>query len=155
MRSRFASGSKDPSINSKDLPLSPGRVGTARSTPIKTQYDTATIRGEGEGSPQLSKQTGNARAGYPPRSQASRQQYGSHMASENGRANGVRPARRQMSARTERDDTGMGDLADFLKNSGPPEMPPSFPASPPVKDKEEGGFSRMFSRKKSKNAAVG
>ena len=145
MRSRFASGSHEPPEASKDLPLDPNRSGTTRGTLVKTAYDSTPPRDE------ASKHAGNTRSGYVPRSQTVRQQYGHGSES---RANGIRPPRKQMSARTDRDDTSLGDLADFLMNSAPPEMPPTMPASPPTKEKEEGGFSRMFSRKKSKNAAV-
>ncbi len=48
-------------------------------------------------------------------------------------------------------EPGLSDLADFLKNSGPP-TPPLEPRPPVLsygKEKEEGGFSRLFRRKKS------
>ena len=52
--------------------------------------------------------------------------------------------------RIERNEVdNMRDLADFLKNSGPPEITPPRPTS---SAKEESGFSRMFSRRK-KSAA--
>ena len=45
-------------------------------------------------------------------------------------------------------DLGLSDLADFLKNSEPP-MAQARVETPPAKEKEkEGGFGRMFSRRK-------
>ncbi|KAI9887535.1 MAG: hypothetical protein M1823_000626 [Watsoniomyces obsoletus] len=58
----------------------------------------------------------------------------------------VRSAPRVRQAKTDREDTS--DLADFLRSSGPPPPPPVRTASPrPAK--EEGGFSKLFRKKKS------
>ena len=58
----------------------------------------------------------------------------------------------QQQPRGEREPgSGMGDLAEFLKHSGPPTDVPAAPLPPtsPTKEKErEGGFGRMFSRRK-------
>ena len=65
------------------------------------------------------------------------------------RMNNVRAARKQ--ARDSRDNTNsVRELADFLRNTAPPPSPSPLP---PLPQKEEGGFSRMFSRRK-KSAAV-
>ena len=62
---------------------------------------------------------------------------------------GVRQARKL--ARDGREDTNsVRDLAEFLRNTAPP---PPQPSLPPTPVKEEGGFSRMFSRRK-KSATV-
>ena len=65
---------------------------------------------------------------------------------------GPRPGRLQ--PRGEREpEPGLSELADFFKNSGPPTPP--VETSPPTlglvkeKEKEEGGLSRLFRRKKS------
>ena len=66
-----------------------------------------------------------------------------------GRVTNVRAARKQ--ARDSINNTNsVRELADFLRNTEPPPAPTPLPATPP---KEEGGFSRMFSRRK-KSAAV-
>ena len=68
-----------------------------------------------------------------------------------GRMNNVRAARKQ--ARDSRDNTdSVRDLAKFLRETGPPPSMTQAPSqtTPP---KEEGGFSRMFSRRK-KSAQV-
>ena len=58
----------------------------------------------------------------------------------------------QQQPRGEREPgSGIGDLAEFLKHSGPPTNVPAAPLRPasPMKEKErEGGFGRMFSRRK-------
>ena len=62
------------------------------------------------------------------------------------------PRHARLQPRGEREpEPGLSELADFFKNSGPPTPPPE--KSPPglsvTKEKEEGGFSRLFRRKKS------
>lgn len=44
--------------------------------------------------------------------------------------------------------TETGALADFLKNTGPPDPAPTRPMSPLTSKTKEGGFSRFFSRRK-------
>ena len=67
----------------------------------------------------------------------------------NARMNNVRAARKQ--ARDNPDNTSsVKELADFLRNTAPPPAPAPLP---PIPQKEESGFSRMFSRRK-KSAAV-
>ena len=54
-------------------------------------------------------------------------------------------------ARAEREDQGgTSELADFLKNSGPPEQGKIIGFAATEEPKEKGGFSRIFGRKKNK-----
>ena len=71
--------------------------------------------------------------------------YAAHL--DRQRNGNTRAGAKLAQPRVEREVDNMKDLADFLKNSGPPE--PARPVSPDMA-KEKSGFSRMFSgRKKS------
>lgn len=57
--------------------------------------------------------------------------------------------RRAIQPRGQRDhDTGISELADFLRNSGPPSPPLVKSLPKPRYVKEESGFSKIFSRRK-------
>ena len=82
-------------------------------------------------------------------------------ASTRGSGDGPTPTRdrARLRPRTAREDeSGLRELASFLKNSGPPEMPeppPTLSPRPSGKEREEGGgFSRMFSRRKKATATA-
>lgn len=90
-------------------------------------------------SPHLVTQMGNKIDSYMP----TQPTYAPHLERERNRP------RRTQQARMEREpNSGLGELADFLKNSGPPTPPPekSSPVIRPIK--EESGFIKIFSRKK-------
>ena len=87
--------------------------------------------------------------GNDPSIRAARQASLGATGNPTGRINSVRAARKQ--ARDSVNNTNsVRELADFLRNTEPPPAPTPLPPTPP---KEEGGFSRMFSRRK-KSAAV-
>ena len=96
-------------------------------------------------SPHLISQIGTRYDSY----RITRPTYAAHV--DRDRKGAHRSPIQQQQPRGEREPgSGLGDLADFLKNSGPPTDVPALqrPVSP-VKEKEkEGGFGRMFGRRK-------
>lgn len=102
-----------------------------------------------ETSPHLISQVGSTMDSY----RITQPTYAAHVDRErNGAAHRSPPQHHQ--ARGNREpDHGLSDLADFLKNSEPPTAPARVD-SPPVKEKEkEGGFGRMFSRRRKSSQA--
>ena len=79
--------------------------------------------------------------------------YASHVDRERNGAARRTPTQHHQARGNREPDHGLSDLADFLKNSEPPTAPARVD-SPPVKDKEkEGGFGRMFSRRRKNSQA--
>lgn len=99
-----------------------------------------------EASPHLTTQIGTRYDSYKP----TRPTYAAHVDRE-------RNSRRQAQPRPEReDDSSLGELADFFKNSGPPPTPVRAKTAPVLQivgGKEERGFRGIFSRKKKVSAA--
>lgn len=96
-----------------------------------------------ESSPHLVTQNGNKYDSYKP----THPSYAAHVD-----RNRVASRHDRLQPRGEREpEPGLSELADFLKNSGPP-TPPSETGPAALgfgKEKEEGGLSRLFRRKKS------
>ncbi|MCJ1475155.1 hypothetical protein MMC13_003815 [Lambiella insularis] len=156
MRSRFTrSSSSNTAVNPSPLKpssqVSPGNAASAhRGKPTVVQ--AVSSGGMRADSPHLLPQKHTKFDTYKPTTPT----YAAHMDRPRGVA--ARPMAKPAAARpAARDDTdSMRDLADFLKNSGPPEPPAGMVAgagrgqgrnSLPEKE-ESGGFSKMFSRKK-------
>lgn len=145
MRDRFAQNSP-PSSSSKSLMTKPVQRPGSGSPSVRRKNEVPQISplSARATSPHLITQVGTRIDSYKP----TRPTYAAHIDRER---NG---ARRTYQARPERElDSGLSELADFLRNSGPPsppaaQLPPA--RTPPVVRvaKEESGFSKIFSRKK-------
>ncbi|MCJ1391245.1 hypothetical protein MMC18_004108 [Xylographa bjoerkii] len=154
VRSRFTRSSSS-STAIKQPPTKPLPQNTASVIPPGPRIKNDAVRGLSngvlrEGSPHLTTQPHSKFDTYKPTSPT----YAAHMDRPRGavpKAPG-RPVQARPAARDDMDS--MRDLADFLKNSGPPEAPVVTGAGRGygrngVPEKEEGGgFSRMFSRRK-------
>lgn len=120
-------------------PVDRGRPEAGRSDPANR------IRSQGprETSPHLMTQVGTKYDTYRITSPT----YAAHVDRDR---KGPRRSPIQHQPREEREPgSDIGDLAEFLKNSGPPTAVPAPRAVSPIKEKEkEGGFGRMFSRRK-------
>jgi len=120
-------------------PVDRGRPEAARSDPANR------IRSQGprETSPHLITQVGTKYDTYRITSPT----YAAHVDRDR---KGPRRSPIQHQPREEREPgSDISDLAEFLKNSGPPTAVPAPRPVSPVKEKEkEGGFGRMFSRRK-------
>ncbi|MCJ1466504.1 hypothetical protein MMC07_005123 [Pseudocyphellaria aurata] len=145
MRDRFAQNSP-PSSSSKTLMTKPVQRPGSGSSSVRRKNEAPQIPplSARATSPHLITQVGTKFDSYKP----THPTYAAHIDRER---NG---ARRAYQARPEREpDSGMSELADFFRNSGPPSPPAAQP--PPAKTpavgrvaKEESGFSKIFSRKK-------
>ena len=125
-------------------PPNRGRSETSRTDPdnrIKSKAPQLPPLNARETSPHLISQVGSKFDAY----RITHPTYAAHVDRER---NGVRRSPVQAhQARSESDPVGgVGDLADFLRNSEPPPEAPKRPASP-AKEKD-GGFGRMFGRRK-------
>ena len=124
-------------------PMNRGRSGAGVSdapSRIKSQAPQLPPLNPRETSPHLISQVGTKYDTYKITSPT----YAAHVDRE-------RKGLRRQQPRGERDPgSDVGDLADFLKNSGPPTFIPAPPRPvSPIKEKEkEGGFGRMFNRRK-------
>ena len=73
----------------------------------------------------------------------------------NGGVEGRARIRKNMTARAAReDDMDVRGLADFLRNSGPPDLGAPYEPPPKAPEKESSGFTRMFSRRR-RNVVLG
>lgn len=144
MRDRFAQNGLPPS-SSKSTTKSVQRPGSGSSgARRKNEPPQSPPLNARATSPHLITQVGTKFDSYRP----TRPTYAAHIDRER---NG---ARRTYQARPEREpDSGLSELADFFRNSGPPSPPHA--QTPPAKTpptarvtKEESGFSKIFSRKK-------
>lgn len=120
-------------------PVDRGRPEAARSDPANR------IRSQGprETSPHLITQVGTKYDTYRITSPT----YAAHVDRDR---KGPRRSPIQHQPREEREPgSDISDLAEFLKNSGPPTaVPVPRPVSPAKEKEKEGGFGRMFSRRK-------
>lgn len=125
-----ASGSTQAVVDIAGMKGTRGREGPRQTSPLTPR----------EMSPHLVTQNGTKIVSYKPTHLA----YAAHVDRDRNASNRVRPQ-----PRGEREaEPGLSDLADFLKNSGPP-TPPMESSFVPGKERDEGGFSRLFRRKKS------
>lgn len=145
MRDRFAQNSSPPS-SSKTPMARPMQQPGSGSYSVRRKNEAPQIPplSARAASPHLITQVGTKLDSYMP----TRPTYAAHIDRER---NG---ARRTYQARPEREpDSGLSELADFFRNSGPP-TPPLAQTSPAKTPsvirvaKEESGFSKIFSRKK-------
>lgn len=123
--------------------MSRGRVEPPRSESgnrIRSQAPQLPPLNPRETSPHLTSQVGSKFDSYRITSPT----YAAHVDRDR------RVGRPQQQPRAEREaGSGLGDLAEFLKNSGPPtDVPPARPISPVREKEKEGGFGRMFGRRK-------
>ena len=102
-----------------------------------------------ETSPHLISQVGSKMDSY----RITQPTYAAHVDRERNGAARRTPTQHHQARGNREPDHGLSDLADFLKNSEPPTAPARVD-SPPVKEKEkEGGFGRMFSRRRKNSQA--
>lgn len=145
MRDRFAQNSSPPSSSKASMTKPVQRPG-AGSSGVRRQNEAPQIPplSARAVSPHLITQVGTKFDSYRP----TRPTYAAHIDRER---NGPR---RTYQARPEREpNSGLGELAEFFRNSGPPSPP--LAQTPPAKTpavvrptKEESGFSKIFSRRK-------
>lgn len=139
MRAKFAtSGNAPKSTGSNHSPQSSANRGRADRQQTMSPY------GPRETSPHLPVQ----QVGKMDQFRPTQPTYAAHMDRNRKASLSNRGAAKPIQARAERGDVdSMRDLANFLKNSGPPEQltPQPTPSAPA---KQESGFSRMFSRRK-------
>ena len=149
MRDRFAQNSSPPSSSKTSMIKPVPRPGSGSgSSNVRRKNDALQIPPSSARttSPHLITQVGTKFDSYRP----TRPTYAAHIDRER---NGARRTYQARPARPEREpDSGLSELADFFRNSGPP-SPPFTPtaakASPVVRvAKEEKGFGKIFSRKK-------
>lgn len=142
MREKFDRTTSSQSSKTTESKITIGATSTSSSTRRSRgapQLPPLTAR---ETSPHLITQNGTKLDSYLPTSPT----YAAHVDRERGG-----PRRGHPQPRAEREpDSGLSDLADFFRNSGPPSPPiKKVPAMVyPKKQKEESGFGRIFSRKK-------
>lgn len=145
MRDRFAQNSLPPSSSKISMTKAVQRPSSGPSSVrLKNEAPQIPPLSARATSPHLITQVGTRLDSYRP----TRPTYAAHIDRER---NGTR---RTYQARPEREpDSGLSELADFFRNSGPPSPP--LAQTPPAKTppmvrgaKEESGFSKIFSRKK-------
>ncbi|MCJ1357005.1 MAG: hypothetical protein MMC33_007001 [Icmadophila ericetorum] len=142
MRAQFAtsgaSGNASRVMGSNHSPQSSANRGRVDKQQSSSPY------GPRETSPHLPVQTTSKLDQFRP----TQPTYAAHMDRNRKASISNRAAAKPIQARGERGDVdGMRDLANFLKNSGPPEEITSRP-TPVAPVKQGGGFSRMFSKRK-------
>ena len=147
MRDRFAPNGLPPSSSKSSAKLAQRPGSGSSGVRRKNEPPQLPPLNARATSPHLITQMGTKFDSYRP----TRPTYAAHIDRER---NG---ARRTFQARPEREpDSGLGELADFFRNSGPPSPP--LAQTPPAKTppmaratKEESGLSKIFSRKKKAN----
>ena len=133
----------------KSLSSNRGRPEPSQGSRARSQAPQLPPLNPRETSPHLISQVGSKMDTYRITSPT----YASHVDRERNGAARRTPTQHHQARGNREPDHGLSDLADFLKNSEPPTAPARVD-SPPVKDKEkEGGFGRMFSRRRKNSQA--
>ena len=159
--------SSSPSRLNQNVPALPGKAGAGKAGPASKPNSTSTgrvanappqitLKSPGGDGPMFSGIGNLGSSSNGVRSpQSSQSPSGRAGAQSNGPALQAptvsnAPRKNPGAARTARVTNGTSDLADFLKNTGPPAPSASYV---PQVEKEAGGFTKMFRRKKSARVA--